>query len=481
MINYLRNIFPFKKLSPKLLMTIATSTIKRKLKPRVPLFEQHDHVKHLWIVIKGSLILSKTTKESGIKEGRQQKKTDVVKSQPQRHELEICSILTIIGSQEVFQSHGIPVFDYDGISGSEGCTCLGIALTTMREIYNKTGQSKNWKIEKSPALQESLEWLQKYGERRNTWHSIRNGFCKTYSNISLALTRKLQTLHYGQCGRCGRLGHDALDSFVCPLNGFESLPPLNEDEDRKRMEERKDMAKKKLASRFASPKSSKNFHLLSLELTKSPKRIFSLNAGDDNSKVNAMLTTYQRKKMVNLALERKKSKEERKPNMTHELEKIGASLHSITNAIGQGIIPMKPSGKDGEGVYSRGSRAGKRYSRRNVVFTPIIPFQQTPEVREQDQHAAQKMSRHEQAITLVKQEKKYGRRCRSMLRDTYPNLNLSENAKFTKKSPHCALCRNVGHTTYNCHLVPITELEQRKILNDILQEREMNLLKSNNI
>ena len=156
------------------------------------------------------------------------------------------------------------------------CTCLGIALTTMREIYNKAGISKKTKTENSRTLQESVEWLQKYAERRETWHNIRNGFCKTYSDISLPLTRKLQIMHYSQCGRCGRIGHDALDPFVCPLNGFESLPPLNEEEDRKKMEERKAMAKEKLVSRFASPKSSKNFHSLSLKLSQSPKYFHSM-------------------------------------------------------------------------------------------------------------------------------------------------------------------------------------------------------------
>jgi hypothetical protein len=238
------------------------------------------------------------------------------------------------------------------------------------------------------------------------------------------------------------------------------------------MEERKAMAKEKLVSRFASPKSSKKFHSLSLKLSQSPKKIFSLNAGDDNSKINEMLTTYQRKRMLNLALQRKKAKEERQPAVNHVLE---TSLNSITKSGGQIMIPTKPLYNDGEGVASKGSRAGRRYSRRNVVFTPIIPFQQISEISEQNEPLTQKMSRHEQAITLVKQKTKYGRTCRSMLRDTYPNLNLSENAKFTKKSPHCSLCGSVGHTTYNCHLVPITELEQRKILNDILQEREMNL------
>ena len=362
----------------------------------------------------------------------------------------------------MFQNQGIPVFDYDGTSGTEGCTCLGIALTTMREIFNKAGISKKTRTENSRTLQESVEWLQKYAERRETWHNIRNGFCKTYSDISLPLTRKLQIMHYSQCGRCGRIGHDALDPFVCPLNGFESLPPLNEEEDRKKMEERKAMAKEKLVSRFASPKSSKKFHSLSLKLSQSPKKIFSLNAGDDNSKINEMLTTYQRKRMLNLALQRKKAKEERKPTVNHVLEKIEASQNSITKSGGQVMIPMKPPCKDGEGVASKSSRAGRRYSRRNVVFTPIIPFQQIPEIREQNEPLKQEISRHEQAIMLVKQKTKYGRTCRSMLRDTYPNLNLSENAKFTKKSPHCSLCGSVGHTTYNCHLVPITELEQRK-------------------
>ena len=89
-------------------------------------------------------------------------------------------------------------------------------------------------------------------------------FCKTYSDI----------FDCSQCGRCGRIGHDALDPFVCQLNGFESLPPLNEEEDRKKMEERKAMNKKKLVSRFASPKSSKNFHSLSLKLSQSPKKYF---------------------------------------------------------------------------------------------------------------------------------------------------------------------------------------------------------------
>ena len=189
MLNYLRNIHPFKRLPPKVLMTIATSTTKRKLKPRVSLFKQHDQVTHMWIVIQGSLILSKTTKESAIKQGRQQKKKNSVKKQSQRHELEICPILTIIGSREVFQNQGIPVFDYDGTSGTEGCTCLGIALTTMREIYlpNKASISKKTKTETSLALQESLEWLQKYAERRETWHSIRNGLGLRFREMKIDL------------------------------------------------------------------------------------------------------------------------------------------------------------------------------------------------------------------------------------------------------------------------------------------------------
>ena len=60
-----------------------------------------------------------------------------------------------------------------------------------------------------------------------------------------------------------------------------------------------------------------------------------------------------------------------------------------------------------------------------------------------------------------------------MLQNTYPNFNISEKGKYIKKSVHCGLCKKVGHIRYNCPLVPITELEQRKILNDILQEREL--------
>ena len=70
MLNYLRNIHPFKRLPPKVLMTIATSTTKRKLKPRVSLFKQHDQVTHMWIVIQGSLILSKTTKGKCYQRGK---------------------------------------------------------------------------------------------------------------------------------------------------------------------------------------------------------------------------------------------------------------------------------------------------------------------------------------------------------------------------------------------------------------------------
>ena len=67
------------------------------------------------------------------------------------------------------------------------------------------------------------------------------------------------------------------------------------------------MNKKKLVSRALHPQDlPKNFHLLSLKLSQSPKKIFSLNAGDDNSKINEMLTTYQRKQLLNLALQRKK-------------------------------------------------------------------------------------------------------------------------------------------------------------------------------
>ena len=37
----------------------------------------------------------------------------------------------------MFQSKGIPTFEYDAISGEEGCTCLGIPIHVMREVYNK--------------------------------------------------------------------------------------------------------------------------------------------------------------------------------------------------------------------------------------------------------------------------------------------------------------------------------------------------------
>ena len=89
--------------------------------------------------------------------------------------------------------------------------------------------------------------------------------------------------------------------------------------------------------------------------------------------------------------------------------------------------------------------------------------------------ASKYISHHEQAIRLVKQGKKYGRKCRSMLQDTYPNYNISEQGKYIKKSVRCALCQKIGHIRFNCPLVPINELEQRKILHDILQERELNL------
>ena len=104
------------------------------------------------------------------------------------------------------------------------------------EIFKKTNK-KTYSNNDNVALQESYEWLVKCSERRAVWHSIRNEFCFEYANISLTLTRKLQTAHYSQCGRCGRTTHDALDSFVCPLDGFDSLPPLNQEDEDKRKEE----------------------------------------------------------------------------------------------------------------------------------------------------------------------------------------------------------------------------------------------------
>lgn len=204
---------------------------------------------HLWIIIQGTIVLSTTAagkrkigpkKEMGQKYGS--------KSKSERHELEICGALTLVGVKEVFQSTGIPQFDYDGISGEEGCTCLGIPINVIRDVYKvnevfKTNsERKNSSI--VAALQESYEWLLKYSERRSVWHSIRNEFCFEYAHLSLNLTRKLQLAHYNQCGRCGRIGHDALDPFVCQLDGCETLPPLNKEEAEKRKEERKEKQKR---------------------------------------------------------------------------------------------------------------------------------------------------------------------------------------------------------------------------------------------
>ena len=60
MIHFIRHIFPFRKLAPKVLNELGIFTEKKVLKPRVPLFQQEDKVKHLWIIIQGTVVLSTT-------------------------------------------------------------------------------------------------------------------------------------------------------------------------------------------------------------------------------------------------------------------------------------------------------------------------------------------------------------------------------------------------------------------------------------
>ena len=478
LINYLRNIFPFKKLSPKTLMSLAIFTEKRILKPRIPIFQQQDKALHLWVVIQGSVIISKTTKKAKqVKQKTGTNKKYGNQQQTERHELEICPVLTILGIKEVFQSKGIPTFEYDAISGEEGCTCLGIPIHVMREVYNKDEifkktNRKTYSNNDNVALQESYEWLVKYSERRAVWHSIRNEFCFEYANISLNLTRKLQTAHYSQCGRCGRTTHDALDSFVCPLDGFDSLPPLNQEDEDKRKEERKRKAKEKMN---LFKKTNTNNNILANALlfgSISPKKIFSLNAGDDQSKAETMLSAVERTKMLNLASRRKKKQTE-----LQNAKKTVDTMESVQEYLNQQHEefhrtfqhhPTKPTADN--------TKYREKPGRRTFIYTPVIPFlSKTPEF--EGQHiipaATKDKPYHEQAIKLIKHGKKYGRKCRSMLQETYPNFNISEKGKYIKKSVHCGLCKKVGHIRYNCPLVPITELEQRKILNDILQEREL--------
>ena len=260
----------------------------------------------------------------------------------------------------------------------------------------------------------------KYSERRSVWHSIRNEFCFEYAHLSLNLTRKLQLAHYSQCGRCGRI--------VCQLDGCETLPPLNKEEAEKRKEERKRKAKEKfniIKKQKASNNLADPFLIGAKQLLLSPKKIFSLNAGDDQSKAASMLSKAETKKLISLASKRKK-----KQAMVQNASKVTDNIENIKQYLELQHYnfhrPSKPAEDSTFSVHR------EKPGRRTFVYTPVIPFlTKKPALMDHNVTPASKfISHHEQAIRLVKHGKKYGRKCRSMLQDTYPNYNISEQGKY---------------------------------------------------
>ena len=78
------------------------------------------------------------------------------------------------------------------------------------------------------------------------------------------------------------------------------------------------------------------------------------------------------------------------------------------------------------------------------------------------------MPRHHGAIYLSTNGEKYGRHCKTMLLKSYPAFNMAESHKYILKSARCVLCNRHGHIQINCPHAPVSAIEQRRRMLDIM-------------
>ena len=450
-VHYLRHMEAFRRLSPKHLMHLTMFIQDIRLRPRQALFNQNEKAHFMYIVTSGSMMLSE----------RKCHVSSDATNIAERHEIEECPPLTLIGIKHAFETRTIARFEYNCAALEEGATLMAIPKETITTLYNEKA------LRMQPFLLESYKYLESYATRRLKWHDVRLAFCKTYSDLTLCLTRKVQLTHYAQCGKCGRSTHDALDTYMCPSNGVDGMPPLSSEEI-----QRKD--KKKIALDVMRMKQRSK--LLLSKLSCPPNSCATplpvLKPPTPSSDI--LFSSDERKEMLRLAAER--CRKQRQQQHQNEDDLVGLAQIKKQSALQPTeypFIPAKPT------TIPRAKPGVVMHHRRRVVYTPLIPFldpSPTPEGRhgmDVTTNSLQTLGhRHQQAITLNTNGPKYGHHCKSMLTEKYPHLSIAESQKFTLKSVVCILCNNKGHTKINCPRAPVSAIEQRKRLGDVMAARK---------
>ena len=450
-VHYLRHMEAFRRLIPKHLMHLTMFIQDIRLRPRQALFNQNEKAKFMYIVTSGSMMLSE----------RKFHASSDATNIAERHEIEECPPLTLIGIKHAFETRTIARFEYDCTALEEGATLMAIPKETIITLYNEKA------LRMQPFLLESYKYLELYATRRLKWHDVRIAFCKTYSDLTLCLTRKVQLAHYAQCGKCGRSTHDALDTYMCPSNGVDGMPPLSSEEIQRKDKKQfaLDTMKYKETSKLLPDK-------VSFPLNSSATPLPSLKPPAPSN--DTLFSSDEREKMLRLAAERcRKHRQKQQQNEDDIFGMDQIQKESAVQPVEYAHTPARPA------TMSHSKPGAVMHHRRRVVYTPLIPFldpSPTPDERhgmDLTTHNMQVLSnRHQQAITLNTNGPKYGHHCKIMLTEKYPHLSIAESHKYTLKSVVCCLCNNKGHTKINCPRAPVSAIEQRKRLGDVMAARK---------
>ena len=100
---------------------------QRRLRPRQALFNQNEKAKFMYIVTSGSMMLSE----------RKFHASSDATNIAERHEIEECPPLTLIGIKHAFETRTIARFEYDCTALEEGATLMAIPKETIITLYNE--------------------------------------------------------------------------------------------------------------------------------------------------------------------------------------------------------------------------------------------------------------------------------------------------------------------------------------------------------
>ena len=330
---------------------------------------------------------------------------------------------------------------------------------------------------------------------------------------TLRLTRKIQLQHYAQCERCGRNTHDALDVYSCPYNGIESLPPLTEEEGLRRRKKLKAAALQKKITALKLSSKSRVKGVLGV-LARSPtnqstaespaQRVGAQvnkqktpSSGGGKSTSEFLMSTVERKQMIrNASMRHWGNRRALKPQSTNQASAPLSVRHPMKpKAINKRASFLYPKrlrkfhSEEGTTVQepakpTTGSEENENRADRRAVFSPLLPFLNASEgfdapyrkkkkpddkeVEDREHAPTLQTPRHQDAIQLSTNGAKYGRHCKTMLLKSYPAFNMAESLKYALKSVRFVLCHRHGHIQINCPHAPVSAIEQRRRMLDIM-------------